>query len=158
MKYSTITTLAALAVTVACEGGSSIGGLDAEQFFDVVLTPGEQVPATKSITTATGSAQVVLFPERIEFQVGATSITGITRAHIHRGAPLVAGPVVVTLFQPSAPTGAVNGIFASGTLTDLNLPSGVTLESLKTLLNSGDAYIDVHTTANPNGEIRGQVR
>jgi hypothetical protein len=38
-----------------------------------------------------------------------------------------------------------------------NLPAGVTLESLKTLLASGNAYVDVHTTANPAGELRGQI-
>ncbi len=109
-------------------------------------------------TTASGSAEIVVYPESIEFQVFGSSITGITMAHIHSGAIGVAGPVVVTLFLPSSPTGAVNSIFASGTFTATNLPAGVTLASLKALLLSGNSYVNVHTSANPTGEIRGQIK
>ncbi|HZK78459.1 MAG TPA: CHRD domain-containing protein, partial [Gemmatimonadaceae bacterium] len=82
----------------------------------------------------------------------------VTMAHIHNGAVGVAGPVVVTLFAPGTPTGTINGVLVSGSLTSTNLPSGVTLESLKALLLSGNAYINVHTVANPGGEIRGQLK
>ena len=54
--------------------------------------------------------------------------------------------------------GAINGVFVKGSLNSTNLPSSVTLASLKTMLASGNAYINVHTTANPTGEIRGQVK
>jgi len=79
-------------------------------------------------------------------------------AHIHNGAPGVAGPIVVTLYSNVAQPTTPNGVFASGTLTDANLPAGVTIASLKTLIASGNAYVNVHTTLNPNGEIRGQIR
>lgn len=35
--------------------------------------------------------------------------------------------------------------------------AGMTLEDLVALIESGDAYVNVHTVANPGGEIRGQV-
>ena len=78
-------------------------------------------------------------------------------AHTYSGELGVTGPIVVTLYNQAA-GGTVNGIFASGSLTAANLPNGVTLASLKTLLASGGAYVNVHTTANPAGEIRGQVK
>ena len=78
-------------------------------------------------------------------------------AHIHNGAPGIAGPIVVTLYNQAA-SGTINGVFATGSLTAANLPANVTLASLKTLLLSGNAYVNVHTTANPSGEIRGQVK
>lgn len=158
MKISKRTVLVAAAVFVAgCGGGSSLGGLDVEQSYDIALTSAAEVPAPKA-TTASGTAQIVVFPTSIDFQLSGSSITAITMAHIHNGALGVAGPVVVTLFLPGAPTAAVNGIFTNGTLTAATLPSGVTLESLKTLLLSGNAYVNVHTTANPTGEIRGQIK
>ncbi len=158
MKYSRFMVLAAALTALAgCGGGSSLGGLDAEQAYTITLTQAQEVPAPKP-TTASGIAEIVVYPESVEFQVFGSSITGITMAHIHSGALGVAGPVVVTLFLPSSATGAVNGMFASGSFTAGNLPDGVTLASLKALLLTGNSYVNVHTTANSSGEIRGQIK
>lgn len=157
MSYRQISGFVLLASAIACSGGESTGGIEAERTYTVSLTAAEEVPAPKP-TTATGTAQIILYRTGIEFQLSAQNITGITMAHIHAGALGVAGPVVVTLFLPGSPTGNVNGVFASGTLSAANLPAGVTIESLKTLILSGGAYVNVHTSANPTGEIRGQLR
>lgn len=158
MKHTRIAALAAAAaIGAGCAGGSSTGGLNAERTYTIALTSSQEVPAPKP-TAAAGTAQVIVFPSRIEFQLSATNITGITMAHIHSGARGVAGPIVVTLFLPGSPTGNVNGSFASGTLDASNLPAATSLDALKTLLASGNAYVNVHTTANQSGEIRGQVQ
>jgi hypothetical protein len=34
---------------------------------------------------------------------------------------------------------------------------GKTLDDLATTMDSGDAYVNVHTAENPDGEIRGQI-
>ena len=157
MKQLTKTLAVSAAFALAsCGGGSSIGGLDAEAVYRFALTQGQEVPAPKT-TTASGSAQLIVYPERIDYEVTANSIIGVTMAHIHSGAAGVAGPIVVTLYNQAA-GGTVNGILASGSLTAANLPNGVTLATLKTLLASGGSYVNVHTTANPSGEIRGQVK
>ncbi len=157
MRYIKFGFLAAvIAVTASCSNGMSTGGLDVEQTYIVALKQLGEVPTPKP-TNASGTAQVLLYPSRIDFQLSAVNITGITMAHIHSGAPGVAGPVIVTLFLPGSPTGNVSGVFAVGSLDASNLPSGVTLESLKALILSGNAYVNVHTIANPSGEIRGQL-
>jgi hypothetical protein len=61
----------------------------------------------------------------------------------------------------------VNGVLAQGTIdsdddvidrTAAQCPIAVaTLADLITLIRSGDAYVNVHTTANPLGAIRGQL-
>jgi len=157
MKWKAIAMVVGAGGSLACGSGSSTGGLDAERIYQIALTSSAEVPAPKP-TTASGTAQILVFEDHMDFQLSATSITGITMAHIHSGAPGVAGPIVVTLFMPGSPSGAISGLFASGTLTATTLPAGVTLASLKTLLASGNAYVNVHTTANPTGEIRGQVQ
>lgn len=158
MQFKGLAYIAAATVVVAgCSSGGTTGGLDVEQQFSVALLPANEVPAPKT-TTATGVAAVVVYPDRVDFQVTGTNITGITMAHIHNGAVGVAGPVFVTLYAPATATGAVNGIIVSGSLNSTNLPSGVTLAALKALLASGNAYVNVHTTANPSGEIRGQLK
>ena len=99
----------------------------------------------------------IQYPDRIQYEVGAQLIPAVTAAHIHSGAPGVIGTQIVTLFSTTSPISPA-GSFTSGSLLAANLPAGVTLESLKTLLASGNAYVDVHTTANPGGELRGQIK
>lgn len=158
MRFSKLGFLAAVVAAAAgCSNGTSIGGLDVEHSYIVDLTQASEVPTPKP-TSASGIATVLVYQSRIDFQLSAINITGITMAHIHSGAVGVAGPVIVTLFLPGSATGNVSGVFAVGSLDASNLPSGVTLDQLKALLISGNAYINVHTVANPTGEIRGQLK
>ena len=69
----------------------------------------------------------------------------------------VAGQTTIGI-KPS-PTGAVNGQLSKGTITsaDLQEPlAGKHKYDLVNLLKSG-VYINVHTSKNQDGEIRGQV-
>lgn len=66
-----------------------------------------------------------------------------TAAHIHRGAPGVNGPVVIG--APSFPLGSP--VHFETTITD----------ALETDLLAGNLYLNVHTSLNPSGEIRGQL-
>lgn len=157
MKHLYLTGIAALALVTGCGGGSSIGGLDAEASYQFALTAAAEVPAPKP-TTAIGTATVILYPNSVDFQLSGGSLIGVTSANIHSGAIGVAGPIVVTLYQPASASGTINGTFASGSLTAANLPAGLTLAALKTLILSGNAYINVRTTANPSGELRGQIK
>ncbi len=67
------------------------------------------------------------------------TITGI---HLHTGAIGVSGPIVEDL---------MSGLTANTLHIDVN-----PIAYLSDLIN-GNIYINVHTTTNPNGEIRGQV-
>lgn len=158
MKFSNMAALAGgFLILGACGGGSSLGGLDAEATYVVALNSAGEVPTPKA-TSATGTATIIVYSDRIQYQLTATNIIGITMAHIHNGAPGIAGPVVVTLYMPGTPSGGVSGIFANGTITASDLPAGTTFDALKTLILGGNAYVNVRTTANPAGEIRGQIR
>ena len=58
------------------------------------------------------------------------------------------------------PTGAINGQLSKGTITGANLQgpmAGKQISDLVNLLKSGGVYVNVHTSQNQNGEIRGQV-
>jgi hypothetical protein len=60
-------------------------------------------------------------------------------------------PLAVTA---GSAAGTVN---ASGTFTASNVASGGTLAAVLDAMRSGGAYTDIHTAANPDGEIRGQI-
>ena len=153
-----IVKFAALAIVAAgCGGSSSIGGLDAEHIYTFTLVQSQEVPSPTP-TNASGAALIVVYPDSVTYQIAAAQMVALTMAHIHSGAPGVAGPIVVTLFAPATPLATSNGIFASGSITQSTLGGSMTLADFKTLLASGNAYVNVHTTINPSGEIRGQVK
>lgn len=77
--------------------------------------------------------------------------SSVTGAHIHCGAPGQNGPVVVPLNS-------------SGTITDssiqdqTNCPTPIhDVDDLKQAIRNGHAYVNVHTTTYPDGEIRGNL-
>ncbi|MCB0696501.1 MAG: CHRD domain-containing protein [Chitinophagaceae bacterium] len=71
----------------------------------------------------------------------------ITGAHFHMGGVNVGGNVVVAI-----PSGNINGNTISGIVTGAMLADTFIHAMLE-----GNIYLNVHTAANPNGEVRGQV-
>jgi CHRD domain len=127
--------------------------------FDAPSLIGENERPDPVETTATGSATFELLSNStIRFNVNVTGITGVTMAHIHTAVADSAGPIAVTLFTSSDPTGPISGSLASGTFDEskIELP-GVSMDSLLVLMRTGRTYVNVHTEANPNGEIRAQI-
>ena len=71
------------------------------------------------------------------------------------------GPIVVFLFGPSKFGISVRRGLIQGVLTSSDLVgplAGRTIADLVREFRNGNAYVNVHTIQNPNGEIRGQVR
>ena len=69
------------------------------------------------------------------------------------------------LYPPQPPPvvkkGKFTGVLARGTITAANLVGplkGKAVEDLVRDIRAGDAYVNVHTTAHPAGEIRGQIK
>lgn len=114
-------------------------------------------------TRATGTALFRLSSDgtRLGFQVVVRNIARVTAAHIHLGPKGVNGPVVAFLFGPSKFGISVRRGVIRGVLTDADLTgplAGGTIADLITEINNGNAYVNVHTIQNPNGEIRGQIK
>ena len=85
--------------------------------------------------------------------------SGTTNAHFHVGGPGVSGPTVVNIAFPSQIS---NDYRLTGSATATNLlprtDQGIrSWQDLEQSLFGGQLYINVHSTVNPGGEIRGQV-
>jgi hypothetical protein len=114
--------------------------------------------ATPPITGAgTGSATFVDHGTFFEYSVSVTGLTGVTQSHIHAPATTSQNAsVIINLFIANGSAGAVNGVLATGVITDANNPN-FTVAALRALFDAGTAYVNVHTTAVPGGAIRGQI-
>jgi hypothetical protein len=104
------------------------------------LIGAEETPPTGS--NATGDAVFTVNPDNtITYLVTTTGLMG-TAAHIHTGGVGISGPITFPLMGgPSVWSGTT----AAMMVVDFN-----NLQSL-------GLYVNVHTAANPNGEIRGQI-
>ena len=158
-RIMSVVLAATLAVIPACDDDDPTGIVE-EAAFDATLTGAAERP--DPITTdATGSASVEVDGETVRFEVDVEDIDEVTMAHIHVGGTEVAGPVVVTLFNTGTPESFTDReTLSEGTFTEDDItPAGgiVTLDDLVAEMEAGNTYVNVHTTANPTGEIRGQL-
>ena len=158
--------LALLAVAAACdepEYDVLSPDASARENFSATLTGAAERP-TAVTTTATGSfgAQIrdlTATGGTVRIELLVSGIDSVTDAHIHAGDANTAGPVMVTLFGPSA--GTARGITGALSQRDITRSStfatGFTFDNLITRLRNGTAYVNVHTKRFPGGEIRGQI-
>jgi hypothetical protein len=140
--------------------------------FVTPLSGDEEVPARS--TLARGAAVFQLSPDGTElsYRLIASNIENVIASHIHVGPLGENGPVVAFLFGPAAPGGGrTDGVLATGTITAANLTgplAGQPMSALVAALESGNAYVNVHTNDGvgdpnsgagdfPGGEIRGQI-
>lgn len=130
------------------------------KIFKAVLTGDEEVPPV--VTTAGGQAVFRLSKDESElhFTLVVTDIENVAASHIHLAQKGQNGPVVAFLYGSGLIAGKTNGLLAKGVITENSLVGpleGKSLEELISALENGNAYVNVHTTANPGGEIRGQI-
>jgi hypothetical protein len=123
-----------------------------------------EVPAVE--TNAQGQAifQVNRDRSEMKFKVIVANIENVHMAHIHLGQADENGPVVVWLYPEGPPPQVIEGRFqgtlAEGVITADNLVgmlAGSEIEDLIEEIRAGNTYVNVHTTQNPPGEIRGQI-
>ena len=129
----------------------------ANQFKAVLTSIGEVPPV---LSGALGKAKVKLEDgDQAKFRLQVHGIYGVVQAHIHYGLPSENGPVVAFLYGPSNPSGPMNGTLAEGVITQADLvgPFAGDFAAFAKALRSGRLYVNVHTAANPSGEIRGQL-
>ncbi|HEX2852151.1 MAG TPA: PQQ-dependent sugar dehydrogenase [Opitutaceae bacterium] len=129
--------------------------------FGTILTGAEENPA---VTTPAGAlASFTLYNATIHYFVRATGpIQQVTMGHIHLGAFKQNGPIAAALFSFPTPRDFKAGdMIAQGILRDSSVIArpGFTpnIATLAERMRQERAYANVHTTANPGGEARGQI-
>ena len=111
-----------------------------DKLYVATLTGAQETPPVTSAGTGTSAVIVDAAGANIRYHVKVTGITP-TAAHIHNGLGGIAGPVVHPL-TPVATT--IDGTVAA-------------LATDAADLADGHFYVNVHTTLNAGGEIRGQL-
>jgi hypothetical protein len=126
------------------------------------LAGGNEVPAVESEGSGYAALTVSEDGTSIDYRLYVHDLDDVAQAHVHVGPEGENGPVAAFLFGPADPPVSSDGLLSEGTITEADLTAipGVfdgTMAQFVELIGSGDTYVNVHTTANPSGEIRGQL-
>ena len=139
-KPQRLTRAAALAFTVLAPAAFSLGAFAAAMHLD--LTGAQEVPPVTTSAKAMGTITV----GNDHMVSGSIKTTGIdaTAAHIHEAPMGKNGPVIIPLTK----NGDTFSVPPNAKLTDAQYKA----------LQSGDLYVNVHSAAHKDGEIRAQLK
>ena len=110
---------------------------------NVMLSGNQEVPPVSTAATGTGII-TVLMDRSVSGSVTTSGVAG-SAAHIHLAAPGQNGPVIVPLNKTGDNVWSV--------------PPAIRLNDTQyEAYRLGNLYVNVHSAANPGGEIRGQIK
>jgi hypothetical protein len=143
---------------------------DARDRFKARLNGAQEVPPNG--TESTGRF-IITFNNDLtegEFTLHVNHLDNVTRAHLHCNVAGANGPIFLHLIGDMhliaaggpAPQHVDGRWLDNATVTDASISDkttlcGATLADVVAAMRAGSVYVNVHTTAFPGGEIRGQV-
>ncbi len=144
-------TIGAVAVIALAFAGLALAAAQGESYrVSAGLKASSEVPKPKGVPAgATGSfagtaVELANDKAKVTWRLTFSHLSGAgIAAHIHIGKPGKAGPVALALCGPCK-----SGQKGTGMLTHAQLAK----------LEAGAGYVNVHTTKNAGGEIRGQIK
>jgi hypothetical protein len=152
--------LAAVAVTTACESTT-----ETRITYTATLTGAQEFPPVTTSGSGTWSATLDQSTNILTYNLVYSGLgTAATLAHIHGPAAVGVNAGVLVDFATDATLGRTLTLGTSGSgsgtvnMAATTIISGtVTGDSLRKLMDSGNAYVNLHTVTNGGGEIRGQI-
>lgn len=165
-----------MAAALALWGGSALA--DDAAVVRARLSGFQEVPVVSTTGNGDFRAKINTQTNEIEYEFSYADMQApVLQAHIHLGQHSVNGGITVWLCQTAAnpapaavatitPVCSSPAFSSSGIITAASIvgPGGAQqlaageLAELVRALRAGVAYANVHTTASPGGEIRGQIR
>ena len=139
-------TLAVLALTAAlAAGGLAAVQKEGVKKLSAKLTAAREVPKPKGVpSAATGTFTGTLRGKKLTFRLTFSHLSGKAfAAHIHKGKAGTSGPVIVPLCGPCK-----SPVSKTVTVTS----------AARDAIEHGATYVNVHTSKNKGGEIRGQIK
>ena len=144
-KLIVLATVAVASILVIASLAAANNGKKPTATFVAVLNSGQEIPhPTGTKVGASGKFTATLSGTTLTWKLTFGHLTGAaTAAHIHSGVKGKAGAVLVPLCGPCTSPVSGTATLTSDQITDMS---------------AGKDYVNVHTTKNANGEIRGQIK
>jgi hypothetical protein len=152
----------ALTVGILACGDDDNEPVEPATSFTATLSGSNEFPAVT--TTASGDATLTINGAQIEYTINVLDIENALVAHIHTGREGQNGPVRLNLCgtpdpvtSPPPPCTSGTGVLVTGTSGTTVGDPPITFDELVEAIRNDSAYVNVHTTQNQGGEIRGQI-
>ena len=126
-----------------------------EERFVATLDGANAVPAVVTSAGATANFKV-LGDTAIQYELQVARLKDTWSAGIYSADAGPEGRKAVTLYV-GPDQSEFTGVLAKGTLTDRDILSGMTVAELADLMRKKKAYVEIHTAAHPQGELRGRI-
>lgn len=133
---------------------------EAPQQARAFMTGDQQLPPIETLALGYALFTPNADLTKVHYRVVVGNMRDVTASHIHAGRATEDGPPVVNLFTGPAKEGRFEGVLAEGDFTAadmMGLMQGKTLKDLWNMARDQRLYVNVHTDAHPEGEIRGQM-
>jgi len=143
------------------------------KFFQAILDGYQEVPSVATRGTGVFTATSNSERTRVEYTLTFANMAApVTQSHIHFAQTAANGAIIIWLCGTTSnpgpagtPTCPQGGGTISGVFTAENVLASPTTQQLAAgqitqfvdAMRSNAAYANVHTTASPGGEIRGQI-
>lgn len=133
--------------TAANPGGEIRGQITVDAPYLVSMSGRQENPAVTTAATGSGVVSINAAGTQALVTMNWAGLSGnATAGHVHSGRSGVNGPIVCNLSPPAAATGSVTDFLCTFSPAQI------------TSLRQGQFYLNVHTAANPGGEVRGQIQ
>ena len=145
MKKALVTLVVLALAAALAAGGLAAVRKEGVYKLSAKLTAAREVPKPKGVPSgATGTFTGTLRGKKLTFRLTFAHLSGkATAAHIHKGKAGKSGPVLVALCGPCK-----SPVVKTVTVTS----------NQRDAIEHGATYVNVHTTKNAGGEIRGQIK
>lgn len=124
----------------ACKKSATI---DPNVSFSATMSGANETPTVSTSGTGTAVGTFNNDTKILSLTISYSGMTGtVTAGHIHKGPVGTPGPVLFPFSSTTSPITFTSPVLDSTQISDLK---------------EGNYYVNLHTAANPRGEIRGQL-
>lgn len=138
---------------------SSAPAIVDDRVYKSLLGGEQEVPPVQGRAFGYSVYKLINKGSEMKYAIKTVGIETVTALHLHLGAAGEVGPVVAVL-EPVPELSQRYFNKFSGTLTASDLTGslqGAPLDALVAEIEAGNVYVNVHSKAYPDGEIRGQL-
>jgi CHRD domain-containing protein len=159
-RYITLVVIGAALASLIVIGANGLIDVNGEkEKYRAKLSGKNEVPKVNS--TAKGSASFKSKKDILTWKLNVTGLSNTTGAQLYLGNKSSKGDIIVDLLKSGNQSKTPLGLLMNGDITasDLQGPmQGKTVMDLKSAMNNSQTFVNILTSAHPDGEIRGAIK